>query len=224
LSIQEETDIGRLLEHLGTHPDHGLSQVEAFSRLRRYGANELERPYMRFVALRSAALLCLAAGTVLAVDGLLAYAVGMAALSACLALATSAMRARCKRVACASGPPAACSVIRGGKLLQTPVYQLVPGDIVRIRAGETVPADGRLTEAVDLVVREESVSGSPEPVEKDALHPTNPPAPTGESKNSVFMDTAVVRGRGTFVVTQTGRNTRIGRIRTLAQGKHTRKV
>jgi Ca2+-transporting ATPase len=67
-----------------------------------------------------------------------------------------------------------------------------------------------------LMIQEKALSGSPEPVAKDALQPNDPTAPPEVSKNRVFMNTAVIRGRGTFVVTETGKNTRIGKAKGLA--------
>lgn len=216
MSKQEESDITCLLECLGTHPDHGLSQVEAYNRLRRYGTNEIERPYMRYVVVRSAALFCVAVGMVIALKGMFLYALGAIGMAVCLMCLASVLQYRYKKKAASSpsGLPGVCSAIRGDRLLQLPVYKLVPGDIVRIESGEIIPADGRLTQALDLVIQEKTISGDPEPITKDALC-------SEDWRNRVFMGTIVVSGRGAFVVTETGMRTQIGRIRArTARGKY----
>jgi Ca2+-transporting ATPase len=90
--------------------------------------------------------------------------------------------------------------------------ELVPGDIVVVEAGDRIPADGRLVEAVNLEVEEASLTGESTPVPK-SVDPTPPgPAPVAERTSMVHMQTTVTRGRGTYVVTTTGMDTEIGRI------------
>jgi P-type Ca2+ transporter type 2C len=219
-----ECEIQSLLEYLGTHPDRGLSEVEAYNRLRRFGTNELERPYLRFRQVRVAALLCLAMAVVLTAKGTILPALGAAAVGAGLVGLASALMCRYKQSVLASDRPVqgVCTGIRGGRLLHLPVCRLVPGDIVRIETGDIVPADGRLTEALNLAIQEKELSGSLEPVKKDALKLNDASAQSEGAESNVFMNTMVVRGRGTFVVTKTGKNTRIGRLRDLARGKRVR--
>lgn len=210
-----ESEIQSLLDQLGTHPAKGLSEVDAYNRLRRFGTNELERPYLRFRQARLCALFCIATGTVLAAEGELPYAVGAAIAGLGLLVLALIMRGHCRPTGYIF--PGICTGIRGGRLRRLPVSQLVPGDIVRIQLGETIPADGRLIEAVNLIVQEEIISGSKDPVQKDALCCSELAGPPEMSKNCVYMHTVVIRGRGTFVVTATGRNTRTGKLKVLAR-------
>jgi Ca2+-transporting ATPase len=202
---------------LGTDPVKGLSEVEAYNRLRRFGTNEIERPYLRFRQVRFAALFCIAGAIVMAAKGARLYALGAAIAGIGLVILAVILKDYCNKALAASRDtvPYICTVIRGNRLLQIPAFKLVPGDIVRIRAGEIVPADGRLTEAVMLVLQEGLFSDNSRLVEKDALHPSDPSELSTMSKNHVFMNTMVVGGRGTFVVTETGMNTRIARMRSL---------
>ncbi len=214
-----ESEIQDILKNLKTDSDYGLSEVEAYDRLRKYGTNELERPYLFYQHVRSTGLVCLAIGIVLAVEYDLLFALGFAILSVVMIIASSVLKRRYRQSLISSGGQylSVCTGIRGGKLLQLAVSQLVPGDIVRIQAGETIPADGRLTEAINLVVQEETLSGNSEPVTKHALQLNDQSVLSEENQNRVFMNTLVIRGRGTFVVTETGKNTQIGRLKPPAQ-------
>lgn len=103
-------------------------------------------------------------------------------------------------------------VLRGGEELVVPAADLVPGDIVFLFDGDRVPADGRLIEARALAVDESVLTGESAPVSKNfsAVHGTSTAA--GDRTNMLFKGTAVTRGRATFVVTDTGMETELGRI------------
>jgi Mg2+-importing ATPase len=104
------------------------------------------------------------------------------------------------------------TVLRDGREQELLVTELVPGDIVRLNAGDLVPADGRLLDEKDLHVHESALTGESLPVEK-----TIGDLPEGEhdiagANNSVFMGTDVQTGIGTVVLVATGKNTVIGQI------------
>jgi Mg2+-importing ATPase len=96
------------------------------------------------------------------------------------------------------------SVYRDGKLAEIPVWMLVPGDLVQLKAGDLVPADGTLTAARDLFVNEALLTGESFPVEKK-------PATTGDG-GALFMGSSIVSGTAFIRLTGTGRNTRLGTI------------
>ncbi len=108
-------------------------------------------------------------------------------------------------------------VRRGGHVHSVSATELVPGDIVLIEAGDRIPADGRLIEAVNLQIEESAMTGESMPVDKDTAVISNEAA-LGERHNMVFMGTSVAYGRGEFVVTGTGLKTELGNIATLLQG------
>ena len=89
---------------------------------------------------------------------------------------------------------------------------LVPGDIVLLEAGDTVPADGRIIEASRLQVAEAALTGESVPVDKEADADPAPDAPLGERTTALFMNTEVTRGRAIMVVTGTGMATQMGTI------------
>lgn len=108
------------------------------------------------------------------------------------------------------------TVIRGGREVEVPARDLVPGDVVIIRTGDRVPADGRLLEAVNLKVEEASLTGESVPVNKD-VKPISGDVSIGDRKNMIFTGTSVAYGRGKAVVTSTGMNTEFGKIARLLQ-------
>ena len=103
-------------------------------------------------------------------------------------------------------------VIRGGKRQRVESWELVPGDIVVLQAGDLVPADLRLLRCVELKAEESALTGESVPTEKDAETVCAQNAPLGERKNMVFASTGVASGAGVGVVTATGMNTAMGKI------------
>lgn len=103
-------------------------------------------------------------------------------------------------------------VLRDGREQELPTAQLVPGDIIRLKAGDIVPADARLIEARDLHVRESALTGESLPVEKTIDQLTSEKHGVAEATNSVFLGTAVQTGIGTALVVCTGKDTVCGGI------------
>ena len=104
------------------------------------------------------------------------------------------------------------TVIRDGKRFKVKSSNLVPGDVVVIEEGDTIGADLRLIEAVNLKVNESSLTGESVPVEKDSNIVFTDKVALGDKVNSCFMSTTVAYGRGIGVVARTGMNTEIGKI------------
>ena len=105
-----------------------------------------------------------------------------------------------------------CVVRRDGKLIELKAEELVPGDIVILEEGRTVPADLRLTEAINLKTDESSLTGESLPVEKDANIVFSEEVGVGDRVNMVYMSTPVVYGRGEGIVVRTGIDTETGKI------------
>src|SRR5690606_17902735 len=103
------------------------------------------------------------------------------------------------------------TVIRGGARRSIPATEIVPGDVVLVDEGDTIPADARLIESVALQTSEAALTGESLPVAKDTQ--TIPgDVPLGDRHNTIFSGTAVTYGHGTAVVTATGMQTEMGRI------------
>lgn len=106
-------------------------------------------------------------------------------------------------------------VIRDGEEQMVETKDLVPGDIVRLEAGDFVPADSRLIRATNLKVDESALTGESLPVEKDASAEISEGAPLGDRINMVYSGCSVSYGTGLAVVTATGMNTEMGKIASL---------
>ena len=108
-------------------------------------------------------------------------------------------------------PPKA-KVVRDGVTNEINAEDLVPGDIVILEAGNYVPADGRIIESFNLKIEESSLTGETEPVLKDAEKICKKDIPLGDMNNMAFMASIVVNGHGKAIVTETGMDTKVGKI------------
>lgn len=104
--------------------------------------------------------------------------------------------------------------LREGEWSKIDADDLVPGDIVRVRAGDRVPADVRVLDATNLRIEESALTGESVPAEK---HPgaVEPDAGVGDRTSMMFSSTLVAAGQGSGVVVATGQHTEIGRIQTM---------
>ena len=105
-----------------------------------------------------------------------------------------------------------CVVRRDGKLVELKAEELVPGDIVILEEGRTVPADLRLITSINLKTDESSLTGESLPVEKDADIVFSDQVGVGDRVNMAYMSTPVVYGRGEGIVVLTGSDTQTGKI------------
>jgi Mg2+-importing ATPase len=103
------------------------------------------------------------------------------------------------------------TVLRDGEWRELRRVDIVPGDVVRLSAGDMVPADARLLEARDLHVQQAALTGESMPVEKEA-RPDSEPKALNERRDMVFLGTSVVSGTATAIVVATGRKTTFGDI------------
>ncbi len=107
-------------------------------------------------------------------------------------------------------------LLREGKEMLLPAREVVPGDIVLLESGDRIPADGRLLEVVDLKTDEAVLTGESTPVGK-TTEVLDAKTSVADRKNSVFMATHVIYGRGKAVITSTGMNTEFGKIAEMVQ-------
>lgn len=106
-------------------------------------------------------------------------------------------------------------VIRGGAEKIIDAVELVPGDIIRLEAGDFVPADARLLHSVSLKSEESALTGESVPSEKDAGVLVEENAGLGDRNNMVFSGCSITYGTASAVVTATGMNTEMGKIANL---------
>lgn len=103
-------------------------------------------------------------------------------------------------------------VKRKGKIITVKGTELVPGDIILLEAGNYVPADARLISSSNLKVEESSLTGETVPVLKEANPILKNEIQIGDIINMVFSSTIIVNGHGEAIVTETGMNTKVGKI------------
>ena len=115
-------------------------------------------------------------------------------------------------------------VIRGGveKIIMS--SELVPGDIIKLEAGDFVPADARLIKSVNLKSEESALTGESVPSEKDANAIVKEKAPIGDRTNMVFSGCSITYGTAIAVVTATGMNTEMGKIANILAGEQETKT
>lgn len=107
--------------------------------------------------------------------------------------------------------PSETTVIRDGKQQRLMARELVPGDLILLFEGDSIPADGRLISAQSLVTSESSLTGESIPSRK-SIEPVPREAMIGDRSNMVFAGTMVIAGNGRAVVTTTGMETEFGKV------------
>ena len=223
-------DIQDVLEDVGSTAE-GLSAQQAQERLAKYGPNKLKEAeklslFQRFVEqLKDPMLIILlAAAGVSALTGMLSghsewaeviIILAVVLLNAILGVIQES-KAEAAIEALQNMTAATCKVLRDGKMVILPSTELVPGDVVLLEAGDSVPADGRIIENASLQIEEAALTGESVPVYKAlaalSLGAGQDEIPLGDRKNMCYMGSTVVYGRGKAVIIGTGMNTEMGKI------------
>jgi P-type Ca2+ transporter type 2C len=216
-----------VLASLRADARRGLSEPEARTRLEQSGRNELtaEEPvtwWKKFLAQFKDVLviLLLIATAISAVLWLIeresalpyeAIAIFAVVLLNAIMGYIQESRAESALVALRQMAAAHAHVLRDGERRSVDATEVVPGDIILIEEGDTIPADGRLLESAALQTAEASLTGESLPVSKETAVIANDVA-LGDRHNMVFSGTAATYGHGKAVVTATGMQTEMGRI------------
>lgn len=217
---------GEVVTHLQTDLEKGLSKSEAAARLDRYGLNQLqEKPPPTFLELvirqlnNFVIILLIVAAVISAILGEYIDAGAILTIVILNAVLGVVQENRAQQALAALKKMAApeAMVLRDGHRGSIPSRELVPGDVVFLEAGNFIPSDLRLAEAVNLRIDEAALTGESISVEKNANMFVAAQSALGDRKNSAFMGTVVNYGRGTGVVTSTGMNTQLGIIATMLQ-------
>ena len=203
---------------------NGLSIDQARARLREVGANTIPRgapasvwrvllAQFRSVVILLLVIACVVAGLV----GDLADTVAIAAVLLLNVGLGFALEIRAHRAIEALGRLEArrATVIREGVPREIDAAEVVPGDILLLEAGQSVPADARLVTGTELRVVEATLTGESVPVGKLADAPVDAGASVPERRNSVFAGTTIASGTARALVTATGANTELGKIGSL---------
>ncbi len=207
-----------LLQALGSG-SAGLTTDEANRRLSVYGPNDAGAPkrrpaWQRFLVLfgNPLVIILLFASALSAATGDTAsfvIVVTIVVLSVVMDFvqemrAQNAVDALQAKVALRAG------VVRDGQEVTVPVTDLVPGDVVKLCAGDLVPADGRLLAARDFFVNEALLTGESYPVEKHFVEQSEPATSVITAEGVALAGTSVVSGIATLLVCATGRQTALG--------------
>ena len=233
--IAHTQDAKDLLNALSSNAQSGLSEAEAAERLAKNGANRLreKKPktvFQRFLEqFKDVMILILLAAaavsfTVVCVEKNWAelfeplLIVVIVILNAVVGVYQEGKAERALSALKNMSAPHA-RVIRDGIERIVDAADLVVGDIIRLEAGDFVPADARLLTSVSLKSEESALTGESVPSEKDALAMVASDAPIGDRTNMVFSGCSITYGTATAVVTATGMDTEMGRIANLLEGE-----
>jgi Mg2+-importing ATPase len=217
-------EIADVLQRLKTSPE-GLSETEAAERLEVFGPNEVAQEKHHgwlqrlWVAVRNPLVILLAiiAGVSFAtaeeasdyIGGFIMVAMMLLAVSLRLIQETRADNAAAKLKAMIK---VTATALRDGQPKEIPLQQHVPGDVVRLSAGDMIPGDVRLLSAKDLFIIQATLTGESLPVEKADARDTRPNVSAIEHTNLCFLGTSVESGAATAVIVATGPQTYFGKM------------
>jgi Ca2+-transporting ATPase len=228
-----QLDTAALLEQLASDGSAGLTAAEARLRLARFGPNELQAakpisPWKIFgeQVKNILVIILLVAVGLSAFLGHTVEAIAIAVIVLFAVLLGFVQEYRAERAIEALRKMAAptAAVVRDHEERNIPARELVPGDIILLRAGDKVAADTRLIEAVNLQIDEAALTGESVPIEKQTAALAAGELPLGDRKNMAYAGTAATYGRGRAVVVATAMNTEFGKIATMLQTVETGKT
>ncbi len=222
-----------VLKNLNTY-EYGLSQKDAFERLKKYGKNELAAEKQHSFIYSFFKGLCDFSIIILIIAGIISFFISflngekditdtvvifiIIVLNAFIGALQEKKAAKSLLALKKISSPTA-TVIRDKKEVKIPCSDVVLGDVFTVSSGDLVPADARIISAVGLKTDESALTGEALPAEKNqnTVLPKN--ASIAEKHNSLFSGTLVVSGHGKAVVTATGMNTEIGKIANMLKEK-----
>jgi len=207
-----------VLQSLRTAPE-GLTQAEAEERARTTGPNEVAQErrqgwFLRLLKIMRNPLVILL-GTLSAVSFATGDARAGTVMAAMVVLSVTLRFVQEARADAAAAKLKAmihvtATVLRDGAAKEMPLRELVPGDVIKLSAGDMIPGDVRVLSSKDLFVTQGTLTGESFPVEKFHEAETNAVSSPTEIKNTCFMGTSVESGTATAVVVTTGVNTYLG--------------
>ena len=224
-----------VLKGLGTNAESGLSEAEAAARIAKYGENKLAEKkkksmFARFLEqLKDVMIIILIIAAIISLVIAITEGDPMEFIEPALiflivilnAIMGMVQESKAEKALDAlknmSAPHA--RVIRDGKERLIAATELVPGDMIKLEAGDFVPADARLIKSVNLKSEESALTGESVPAEKDAEAEVKENASIGDRANMVFSGCSITYGTALAVVTGTGMNTEMGKIANLLAGE-----
>lgn len=226
-------DARAVLEALRTDKSKGLTTQEARERLKHYGNNELSsgdsvspvKILINQIANAMTLVLLIAMIVSLAITSWIEGGVigGVVGINVFVGFIQEYSAEKTMSSLRSLASPTA-TVIRDHNSMTIPAPEVVPGDIVELATGDTIPADGRVIECMNLETDEALLTGESIPVAKNAQDTFQPTGPEndevgiGDRLNMVYASSSVSKGRATVLVTSTGMRTEIGKIADALQG------
>ncbi|HTL44429.1 MAG TPA: cation-translocating P-type ATPase [Vicinamibacterales bacterium] len=227
MRVEYQQSVSDVVAALGTDARRGLTTADASARLSQVGRNELASSprtpeWRKFLAQFTDVLVVLLLVATAVSAGLWAYEreepLPYEALAISAVLLLNAVigylqerRAESALASLQQMSAAHAHVVRDGAITTVPATEIVPGDVIVVEEGDTVPADARLIESAALSMAEAALTGESLPVAKDvdAIHTD---VALADRTNMIYSGTSATYGHGRAVVTATGMQTEMGRI------------
>ena len=226
--------VDEVLKSLETNEETGLSSSEASARLEKNGVNELARKKPKSMLQRFFEQFKDAMIIILLIAAVISFVMAcieehgeffepilillIVVINAIMGVVQESKAEKALEALQNMSAPKS-RVIRDGKEQIIESSQLVVGDIIRLEAGDFVPADARLIKSVNLKSEESALTGESVPSEKDANQIVPDKAPLGDRTNMIYSGCSITYGTATAVVTATAMDTEMGKIASLLQGE-----
>lgn len=220
-------EIKEIEKNFRTNSEYGITEEEAKKRLAHFGENKLQEKRKENIVIKFIKqfndfmiIILMIASVISAIvarmDGSNDYMdsiiiIAIVVFNAIMGLVQEAKAEKSLEALKSMTAPLA-KVKREGKIQTIPSMEVVPGDIIMLEAGNYVPADSRLISSSNLKIEESSLTGETLPTLKEAQVILKGEQAIGDMVNMAFSSTIVVNGHGAAIVTETGMNTKVGKI------------
>ena len=223
-----QKNIEDVMDELETDIEKGLSIEEVKRRQEKYGPNELEEQETKswyeilFDNLNNIIVYLLAGAALLSVfmgEYVEAIAIVLAILISVITGFVVEMRAAQSVDALQEMVLTTVDVLRDGEVKEIDSNELVPGDVMLLKEGDAIAADGRVIDSNNFAAIESALTGESEAVDKEADSVFEEEVPLGDRENMVFSGTASTRGSAKAIVTGIGMDTEVGNVSKMLEGK-----
>lgn len=223
-----QKSVENVLEDLETDAEQGLTSEEVKMRQEKYGPNELEEQEAKawyeilLENMNNIIVYLLAAAAILSVvlgDYIEAIAIVLAILISVITGFVVEWRAAQSVEALQEMVLTTVDVLRDGEVEEIESNQLVPGDIMLLKEGDAIAADGRVIESNNFAAIESALTGESDAVDKEGEPVYEEEVPLGDRKNMVYSGTASTRGEAKVIVTGIAMDTEVGHISEMLKGE-----
>ena len=228
ISKYYQKNIEEVMKELETDLEKGLSTEEVKRRQDKYGPNELEEQETKswyeilFDNLNNIIVYLLAGAALLSVfmgEYVEAIAIVLAILISVITGFVVEMRAAQSVDALQEMVLTTVDVLRDGEVKEIDSNELVPGDVMLLKEGDAIAADGRVIDSNNFAAIESALTGESEAVEKEEDSVFEEEVPLGDRENMVYSGTASTRGSAKAIVTGIGMDTEVGNVSKMLEGK-----